>query len=133
MGYNDWSALSWMILRGMGYALWIHFCVVLISKAGALINQYVSASRKLFSVLLSFLIFEKPFGFMHGVGFMCFAIACILKVSIAQKKEEQYAVNASDDECDGLIKGEEVDEQSDSELDDRKHQTNEHTHGISVL
>merc|ERR1719384_364381 len=80
--YNP-SATLWMILRGISYSLWIHFSVSLIAKAGALINQYVSASRKLFSVVLSFIMFNRPFYLMHGVGFVLFAAACVLKVATA--------------------------------------------------
>ena len=84
--FGNPSALFWMILRGISYSLWIHFSVVLIQQAGALINQYVSASRKLFSVILSFMIFGRPFYFMHGIGFIFFAFACLLKISMAQNK-----------------------------------------------
>ena len=143
---NDLYALSWMIVRGISYSLWIHFSVVLISKAGALINQYVSASRKLFSVLLSFIIFEKPFGFMHGVGFVCFAIACILKVSIARRQgnyannEEQLEIiKTSDDDTMGKHNESEK-EASDSEFEERKHNghhrkhtVSQHVNGMSVL
>ena len=34
------SAMWWMVLRGVSYSLWIHFSVVLIAKAGALINRW---------------------------------------------------------------------------------------------
>lgn len=100
------SAMWWMILRGVSYSLWIHFSVVLIAKAGALINQYVSASRKLFSVVLSFVMFGRPFYLMHGVGFVLFATACALKVATAGHREPQSGSNAeyesvkgSDSEC----------------------------------
>lgn len=86
--FGNPSALIWMILRGISYSLWIHFSVVLIQQAGALINQYVSASRKLFSVILSFIMFGRPFYFMHGVGFLFFALACLLKISMAQRKSD---------------------------------------------
>merc|ERR1719384_1072947 len=88
--YNP-SATLWMILRGISYSLWIHFSVSLIAKAGALINQYVSASRKLFSVILSFIIFGRPFYFMHGVGFIFFAAACILKVSMHENRNRTHS------------------------------------------
>eukprot|EP01084_Bolivina_argentea_P176317 305146_1 len=84
--YNP-SVMLWMILRGISYVLWIHFSVVLIAKAGALINQYVSASRKLFSVILSFIMFGRPFAFMHGVGFAFFMFACMIKIYMVQHKD----------------------------------------------
>jgi len=85
--------MGWMILRGISYSLWIHFSVVLIQKAGALINQYVSASRKLFSVILSFIMFGRPFYFMHGIGFIFFVFACFLKIYGLQKKQNKSTMN----------------------------------------
>ena len=74
------STIFWMILRGLSYSLWIHYSVVLIQKSGALLNQYISAFRKLFSVILSFIIFLKPWNYIHSVGFLLFTLASILKV-----------------------------------------------------
>merc|ERR1719189_200072 len=101
------SAMWWMVLRGASYSLWIHFSVVLIAKAGALINQYVSASRKLFSVVLSFIMFGRPFYLMHAVGFVLFAAACALKVATAGQ--------AANDEKSSMDCDYEAVEQSDSE------------------
>jgi len=96
--YRYPSTLYWMLLRGMTYALWIHWSVVLIQKGGALLNQYVSASRKVVSVLLSFLIFNKSLEIYHWIGILTFATACLLKVYLTYQKKSNYHNSNNDTE-----------------------------------
>eukprot|EP01084_Bolivina_argentea_P005938 11223_1 len=133
---NPWTIL-WMILRGISYSLWIHFSVVLISKSGALINQYVSASRKLFTVILSFIMFKKPFYFMHGIGFICFMLACVIKIVAAQTYNHKNDINIKeltemnkssdveiDNENDEIINNNNINtvqSDNDSDIEERKY------------
>ncbi|ETO22026.1 Drug/Metabolite transporter superfamily, partial [Reticulomyxa filosa] len=71
MWEENQSALWWMICRGVTYAFWIHYSVVLIQQAGALVNQYVSTIRKIVSVMLSFLVYRTHFHFYHGIERLC--------------------------------------------------------------
>lgn len=96
------STLLWMIIRGISYALWIHFSVVLIQQAGALVNQYVSAGRKLFSVFLSFVMFGKSFYFFHGIGFFFFMIACLLKVHIITSSKKSMVSELNEENVDDV-------------------------------
>ena len=70
-----------MSIRGVTYALWIHYSVVLIKTSSALINQYVASVRKIVCVLLSFLLYNNNiFTSYHSVGLMLFTIAVVLKI-----------------------------------------------------
>merc|ERR1712013_786557 len=97
-------------------------------------NQYVSASRKLFSVLLSFLMFGRPFYLLHAIGFTLFLMACALRVMTTREQEQRKdrnTVKECDDEEMAVLKHSDTDsdppesgqkeEGEENSLEERKH------------
>lgn len=80
--------------------------VTLIKGFGVVLATTITTVRKILSVLLSFVIFPKPFSFKHFIGLTAFIIGLALNIHV--KKKEIMSKQKPAVPMDDLKKGEEA-------------------------
>lgn len=63
--------------------------VLLIKSFGAVLATTITTVRKVITVVLSFLVFAKPFHIIYLVAVVCFCMGALLQISETQRKKKQ--------------------------------------------
>mmetsp|Transcript_4969 Transcript_4969/g.6272 ORF Transcript_4969/g.6272 Transcript_4969/m.6272 type:complete len:332 (-) Transcript_4969:692-1687(-) len=70
----------------LGYASSL-FILLLIKTFGATNAEIVKSLRKVLSIVISFVVFTKPFTTMHGLGFFLFTLSTLMGIQIKRTKQ----------------------------------------------
>jgi len=71
----------------LGYASTL-FILLLIKTFGATNAEIVKSLRKILSIIISFVVFTKPFTQLHFIGFFLFALSTFMGVQIKRNKNK---------------------------------------------
>mmetsp|Transcript_14874 Transcript_14874/g.28844 ORF Transcript_14874/g.28844 Transcript_14874/m.28844 type:complete len:331 (+) Transcript_14874:184-1176(+) len=74
----------------LGYTSSI-FVLVLIKHFGAVNAEIVKSCRKVFTIILSFMLVAKPITYMHVVGGFIFTLSILISVYVKQNKSKKKA------------------------------------------